>query len=140
MKTLFKNNYQEILLHPELGIFEQRFLPASQDLFGDDYIREVSIFGETIQKNQSDENPYPNLIVNTLNGGPTMEPKVQEFMHAEFYPMIFDAGIRTKAYCLGDEILSKLSVELTAENDPNSKFKYKFFANLEEGMDWLRNQ
>lgn len=139
MKILFKNEFQEIFLDTELGIFEEQFQTASEELFGDDYIREVSIFGEMIQKNQPEDSPYTNLIVNTLKGGPTMEPKVQEFMHTTLYPKIWDAGIRNKAYCLGEEIISKLSVELTADNNPTGKFKYKFFATREEGVDWLKS-
>ncbi|MEO9485315.1 MAG: hypothetical protein ABJG47_17790 [Ekhidna sp.] len=138
MKTLLENEYQEILLHEDLGVFEERFKEASSHIFGEDYIREVSFFGKAIVENQSKEQPFSKLIINTLAGGPTMEPQVQQFMHEEFYPMILKAGIRHKAYCLGPEIIAKLSVELTVDNDPRQQFNYQFFATLEESMAWLQ--
>lgn len=140
INVLYENEYQQVLSYPDEGIYEQRFKAASEVLFGEDYIREVKIFGEQIVATQNPESPFRKLVVNTLDGGPTMEPMVQEFMHAEFYPMLVEAGITTKAYCLGAEILSKISVELTAENDPRKQFNYKFFATLEEGLEWIRNQ
>ena len=138
MKTLLENEYQEILFHEDLGIFEERFKEASAHIFGKDYIREVSLFGKAIVDNQSKDKPHTKLIINTLAGGPTMEPQVQQFMHDEFYPMILEAGIKHKAYCLGPEVISKLSVELTADSDPKQQFNYRFFATFEEGVDWLK--
>lgn len=141
MKSFFKNEYQEIFLHEEEGIFEERFTEASSEIFGDAYIREVSIFGDLIKENQP-EIPYHKLIINTLNGGPTMEPRVQEFMHSTLYPKLWGYGIRAKAYCLGAEIISKLSVELTAKGNTNkeNEFSYKFCATLEEGITFLNEQ
>lgn len=142
MKTtdLLETEYQRILMYDDLRICEQRFKKASQLLFGDDYIREVSLFGDLIIKSQTPENPFYKLLVNTLDGGPTMEPRVQEFMHHDLYPKLVEAGITTKAYCLGHEIIAKLSIELTADNDPIKQFNYKFFATLEEGIEWLKKQ
>lgn len=138
MKILLETEYQEILFHDELGIFEERFKPASSEIFGKDYIQEVSLFGRAIVENQPEGQPHSKLIINTLAGGPTMESQVQQFMHEEFYPTILKAGIKHKAYCLGSEIVAKLSVELTADNDPRKQFNYRFFATLEEGIEWLK--
>ena len=138
MKTLIETEYQEILFYEDQGIFEQRFKEASKYIFGEDYIREVSLFGRAMVENQTDNKSHSKLIINTLAGGPTMEPIVQQFMHKKFYPMLIETGIKHKAYCLGAEVISKLSVELTAENDPRQQFNYKFFATLEEGLDWLK--
>lgn len=137
MKTLLENRYQTILLYESEGIFEERFKKASSDINGKNYIREVSLFGKAISENQPEGQPYSKLIINTLAGGPTMEPHVQKFMHEEFYPILLEAGIRHKAYCLGPEIISKLSVELTASDDPRQQFNYQFFATLEAGIEWL---
>lgn len=138
--TLLENDFQKVLFHDDLGICEQRFKPASEMLFGDNYIREVSLFGDTILKARKEENPFYKLIINTLAGGPTMEPKVQDFMHNDLYPKLVKAGITTKAYCLGEEIIAKLSVELTADNDPKKQFNYQFFSSLEDGIAWLKTQ
>lgn len=140
MIVLLENDYVTLYRHDDIKAYEQRFKPESVELFGKSYINQMKIFGEEIEKSQRESRDYPNLIINTTNGGPTMEPEVQEWMHSHFYPILSANNITTKAYCLGQEIISKLSVELTAEDDPNALFRFKFFATLEEGIDWITEQ
>ena len=137
MKQLFENDYQTIYLHEDNNIFEQRFKSKSQEIFGEAYINEMRIFGDQMAANQTSEKEVSKLIINTLDGGPTMEPSVQTWMHNNFYPQISNIGIKSKAYCLGEEILAKLSIELTVEDDPNALFKYQFFSSLEDSINWL---
>lgn len=140
MIKLEEDDYMEIYRHNDIKAFEQRFKTASGELFGAGYINQMKIFGDIIVKEKSQGHDYPNVIINTTDNGPTMEPEVQDWMHSTFYPLLVEQKITTKAYCLGEEILSKLSVELTAGDDPNSLFKFKFFSNLEDGIEWLRVQ
>ncbi len=140
MTLLEKNEFVEIYLHNDIKAFEQRFLKPSSDLFGEKYIDQMKLFGNVITQQLNAGINFPNLIINTTQGGPTMEPLVQDWMHSVFYPFLEEKKITTKAYCLGEEILSKLSVELTADDKSNSPFKYDFFATLKEGMEWLKAQ
>ena len=140
MILLDENEFMGVYRHDDINAFEQRFKNASIDLFGEGYINQMRIFGKLIGSEIESGHAYPNIIINTTENGPTMEPEVQEWMHNTFYPLLVDYKITTKAYCLGEEILSKLSVELTAGDDPNSQFKFKFFSNLDDGIEWLRVQ
>lgn len=140
MTLLEENDFVKLYRHDDIKTFEQRFKNASGDLFGKGYISQMEIFGNIIINQINQGYKYPNIIINTTENGPTMEPEVQEWMHTKFYPLLVENNITTKAYCLGEEILSKLSVELTAEEDPNALFKFNFFADLASGMEWLRTQ
>ncbi|MFT5821269.1 MAG: hypothetical protein ACI8ZM_002521 [Crocinitomix sp.] len=137
MKQLFENQFQTIYLHENLDVFEQRFKSDSQNIFGEAYIKEMRIFGDYMNTHQTPDKKISKIIINTLDGGPTMEPSVQKWMHDIFYPQISENGIKSKAYCMGEEIVAKLSIELTAEDDPNAMFKFQFFSSLEDGINWL---
>jgi len=140
MIKIAENEYVEIYRHDDIMAFEQRFKAASEDLFGKGYIEQMKLFGEAIINQKNEGHNYPNVIINTTKNGPTMEPEVQDWMHETFYPLLAENKITTKAYCLGEEILSKLSIELTAGDNSNALFRFKFFSNLEEGREWLRIQ
>jgi hypothetical protein len=137
MEALFVNDYQAIYYYEDLGALEQRFTAKSTRISGDTYMDEMRIFNRLIEANQTEDKKINKLIINILAGGPTMEPKVQEWMHRYFYQQIAKMGIKYKAYCVGEEILANLSIELTAEDDPNDLFKYKYFESLKDGLAWL---
>ena len=139
-EIIFENDFQQVVVYNELGIYEERFKAISAELFGDSYIREVTLFVDMVIAANEDGKSIQKLIISTIEGGPTMEPRVQDYMHEELYPRLAQSGVTAKAYCLGEEIISKLSVELTADSDPNKLFDYKFFATIEEGIDWLKSK
>lgn len=139
MKTLFENEYHKVLLDEDEGIFELRYSAKSSELYGDAFIREIILVGDIMEAHQTKDKRYNHLLLNTLKGGPTMEKKVQEYMHDTVFPRSIEIGITAKAYCVGEEIISRLSIELTSENAPNSQVHHKFFSTREDGWTWLKS-
>ncbi len=140
MILLNKNTYMEIYRHDNVKAFEQRYLPESANLYGENHLNQMILFKEILLNQLAGGKYFPNLIINTVNGGPTMELNAQEWMHNVFNPFLSENNFTTKAYCLGDEILSKESVRITAEDNSNSTFNFNFFSTLEDGLTWLEAQ
>ena len=140
MNLLFESKYQKIIYHEDVNAIEQRFNELSNEIFGDEYIKEIESYGKIIQEFNQENKTCHKLIINILDGGPAMSPKIQEFMHNDFYPRIVKAGITTKAYCFGEEIIANLSVEMTAEENPKSQFVFEYFSDLEVAKAWLKGK
>ncbi len=140
MTLLLENDFAEILRHDNVKAFELRYKPTSVNLFGERFIEQMTILKDQIIEQAALGHTFQNLIINTINGGPTIEPEVQEWMHSTFYPLLIENNITTKAYCMGEEIISKLSIELTADDKSNSSFKYDYFSSLEDALKWIKNQ
>lgn len=137
MTSIHKSNYFELIVHPEIKTFEARFFKDAEKLLDEKFRVEYTLLTRLLDENQTKDDPFSNLLVNTLAGGPIMEPVMQKHMHEIVYPKFWEVGIRTKAYCLGEEIISRMSVELTVQQAPEAKFQDRFFGSLEEAKEWL---
>lgn len=132
MKEVFQNRYMKLKFHEKVNTLEQEFLPDSAELFDRFYKEQMNIFLKTIKEYMPSQ-----LIINVLQGGPTMNPEVQEWMQTNFYDELVVCGVKRKAYLLGEELIAKLSIKQTAEEDPNQQFEYKYFSKHSKALQWL---
>lgn len=120
--------------YDKLSVLEQEFLPESQELFDKFYIEQMLNFLEAIKYYTPAQ-----LMINILQGGPTMNPEAQLWMQENFYVEISKYGVKRKAYLLGEELIARLSIKQTAEEDPNPRFVYQYFSDKDKAIDWLAN-
>lgn len=133
MKLLFENENQQIYLHEDLSCIEQRFKPKSKEIFGKEYIKEIRVLGLYVNMHQSPDKHISKLIINAIDGEPSMEPFVQTWKNNHFYPQIFKAGIKCKAYC-NKEMNNRYSTD-----DSNKIFQFELFDSFEESVNWVQS-
>lgn len=132
MTVIFENEYMRLNSYEDFNTLEQEFLPASEELFDKFYIEQMIIFLDAVKRLKPAQ-----LMINVLNGGPTMNPEVQNWMQNTLYKELILCGVKRKAYLLGEELVARLSIKQTAEEDPNQDFDYAYFSDRNKAIDWL---
>ncbi len=135
---VYQDKYMSIYRLDELGTFEIKYSVNAFDLFDfNDAVKVIDQVMIEIKKQLDAGFTYSIILLNTLDGGPTIEHQAQNYVHTQLFPFYLKNNICTKVYCLSEEIISKLSMTVTAEKDPSKKFTNVFFSNYKDCIEWI---
>ncbi|MDX1350874.1 MAG: hypothetical protein R3279_11525 [Putridiphycobacter sp.] len=136
---VYKDAFMVLYRDDQYQFYEIRYTPNAFNLFKIEDAKTVInnsmiAFQKEIDKNHN----YQILIINTLDGGPTIERQTQEYVHSVLFPFFIKHGIQTHLYCLGEEVISKLSMSVTAEKYQSEDIQSHFFARYKDCIDWIK--
>lgn len=136
--TVFENSFAKIIHYPEIEtIAHIWFAETTQLLFGETYREQIQIFIDYCEK----YNPI-QLLFDMREGEFIIDNESRTWLQEVVYPLQRDSGIKRKAYVVSQEEVDtlSLSVKLTANEDPNQFFEFKYFAASEEALKWLSDE
>ncbi|MFD1553534.1 hypothetical protein DNU06_07615 [Putridiphycobacter roseus] len=136
----YENDYFYFLRQEHLRTYEVKYKPSAYDIYNtaeNQEITDLIIF--YIKEQIKAGYRYKSIIINTIEGGTTIAQKSQEYIHKVLYPFLLAQNIQNKLYCLGEEVISKLSITLTAETADSKKFNNQFFATHDACVHYIKN-
>ena len=139
--SFYENKYLSILRQEHIKAFEVRFSEAAYDLFHiADAKALVSEMMTSFEKQFKAGFKYNILILNTLNGGPTIIEESQNYLHETLFPFYLKHHINIHLFCLSEEVISKISMTLTSERDPEKRFENHYFSKYTDCVAWIKNK
>ena len=137
---LYDDKYFSILRHEHLKSFEIRYTETAFDLFHFVEIKKITdLVIKLLTQEIANGHKYGIWIINTIEGGPTIEKVSQKYIHDIFFPFLFENQIMTHLLCLSEEVISKLSMSLVAETDPTEQFNIQYFSKYQDCISYIKN-
>ena len=76
-------------------------------------------------------------LIDTLQFGFIIAPKVQEWTNENLFPRILALGVKRVAILLPEEIVLQLALEQVMTESLGIEFETKYFSNEAEARSWL---
>lgn len=133
MKLLYKSKFVEILYDSQKSLIIDKFLPDTIDMTVNDFKSEMLIFVEMCEKYLPKRE-----LVHLLDMDFVIDIGMQDWMNLEIFPK-YQGIIKLMAFVMPTELVPKLSISQTMDEEEGKKFKQSYFDNEEEAIDWLVN-
>lgn len=137
----YEDQYLSLIKHEQLKAYELKFKVSALDLFElSDAEKITAIMISKFESVMKVGDNFEIVIINTLAGGPIMVKEVQNHIHETLFPFYIKHNLKTHLLCLSEEVMSKLSMTLTAEDVPTNELTIEFFSNYDDCIAYILNR
>lgn len=134
--NIYKSKFLEISFSENKNLLYFTWLDTTVEMNEEDYKSEMLNYLEELKKYAPSI-----LLVDDRQMQFVISVELQEWIGANIFSVGIEVGLKAFAVVMNEDIITQLSTQLSAEENPEPEIlKSAFFDNLEDAEQWLLNQ
>jgi len=132
--VLYKSDYLTIEYYPEDKIIISVWGVSSLDFTIDDFYKEAIQYSKAVEGKE-----VRGILIDTRKFNFPMTEEVNHWVAENITPSFIKSGVKKVAYIMPEDFISRLGVELLVDKvNEKGEIVRRFFADFEEGLEWLK--
>ncbi len=129
---VYKSKNLTITYSEEGSMLTMDWAPAVEDVSEEEYKDEMMQYIKSIETYTPDA-----VLIDATKANYAINPDLQIWINKNIIARAMKAGLKKTAIVLPDDLITRLGVEQTFDEDKNPVIKRQYFGNVKEAKEWL---
>ncbi len=131
--VLHESKYAKIELDDDLSMITHTWTYRTTEMVEKDFKDEMTILADFFKKYRP-----KRVLVDQRNFFFTILPALQQWIDINVNKILYDNNCQKVAFVVSPDVLAKLTTDQTFESGYSSQLNVKFFDNIVEAREWIK--